>query len=73
MWVVVVDTKRLWYLVKGCPRTYANGTVQAEWTNRIKDARIFPDRAEAARTASMLSTQHGINAQVREYAPSHKQ
>lgn len=64
MWVVVVDTNRLWYLAKGCPRAYASGTVQAEWTNQAKDARI----------AAMLSTRHGINAQVREYASkSHKQ
>lgn len=48
MWVVVVDTNRLWYLAKGCPRAYASGTVQAEWTNQAKDARIFPDHAEAA-------------------------
>lgn len=41
MWVVVVDTNRLWYLAKGCPRAYASGTVQAEWTNQAKDARIF--------------------------------
>lgn len=73
MWIVVVETNRLWYMAKGCPRTYANGTVQAEWTYQAKDARIFTNREEAARTASMLSTQHGINAKVREYAPSYKQ
>lgn len=57
MWVVVVDTNRLWYLAKGCPRAYASGTVQAEWTNQAKDARIFsgpcgsrPDRSNVIHT-----------------------
>lgn len=69
MWVIKVEEGRLWYLAKGSPRRYKNGTVQGEYTNKINGARVFTDRFKAQEIASLISTHHGVIAVIQDYDP----
>ena len=69
MLVIKVEQDRQWYLAKGSPRRYKNGTVQGEYTNKIKGARVFKDRLKAHEIASFISTHHGVIAVIQDYDP----
>lgn len=46
LYVIKID--KAWYLYKGTPRGYSNGTVYSERTHNIKYARKFAARKDAA-------------------------
>lgn len=69
MWVIKVEQDQQRYLAKGSPRRYKNGTVQGEYTIKIKGARVFKDRLKAHEIASLISTHHGVIAVIQDYDP----
>nr|DAH17543.1 MAG TPA: hypothetical protein [Caudoviricetes sp.] len=69
MWVIATDEKQPWYLAKGSPRRYRNGTVQGEYTKKIKGARVFTERPKAQEVASLVSTHHDIIVVIQDYDP----